>query len=113
MTWVLPGVAVTVPFVGAVESRMMVSKDGEGVVLPHWSLNHTLTVFVPLPVLRIQLFVAAKALNVVQVAVLLTHILFTPLLAVSVNVTDVFLVATAPLFMVIVPVGGPASFIVF
>jgi hypothetical protein len=93
---------------------MMLSEIGEsaGVVLPHWSLNQTFTVFAPLPLVNVQLLVAVKALKVVQIAVLLTHICIGPppsSVAVMARFTVVVLVAASPLLMTIVPVGGFVS----
>ena len=112
VTWVSPGTGTMVPFEGAVVSRMMEAEEGVVLVLPHWSRNQTFTVFVPLPLVRVQDFVAAKALKLVQVEVLLTHIWIGPGLsspAVRVKVTAVLFVASAPLLICIVPVGGFVS----
>src|SRR5512136_26723 len=85
--------------------------------LSQTSLNHTYTVFVPLPVVNVQLLVAAKAVHAVQeVAVLLMHIRIAPGLssvAVSVNVTAVLFVASASPLIFIEPVGGLVSAIGF
>jgi hypothetical protein len=93
---------------------MIVSAMGEsaGVVLPHWSRNQTFTVFIPLPLVNVQLLDAVKALKDVQVAVLLTHTWIGPGLssaAVKVSVAVVNLVYSALLLIVIVPVGGFVS----
>jgi hypothetical protein len=71
-----PGVAVTVPFVGAVASRPIVAEYGlaANVAFPQASLNHAYTFFVPLPDASVHVFVPAKAVHVVQLVVLLMHI---------------------------------------
>jgi hypothetical protein len=103
----LPGVAVTVPFAGAVESRMIDAEYGVASALPHLSLNHAYTVFVPLPLVSVQLFVVAYVTHDVQLVVLLMHICDTPLesLADNVSVTEVLFVAAAPELIVIEPTG--------
>ena len=111
VTWVSPGAASMVPFEGAVVSRMMEAEYGTD-VLPHWSLNQTYTVFTPLPDVSVQLLVAAKAAQLVQLVLLLMHICIAPRLssaAVRVSVADLLLVASAALLIVTDPVGGFVS----
>jgi hypothetical protein len=76
VTWESLGTAVTVPFVGTVVSRIIEAEYGfnAGVVLPHMSLNHTLTVLGPFPDESVQVFVDVNALNDVQLVELLMHI---------------------------------------
>jgi hypothetical protein len=90
----------------------MVSEYGTGVVLPHWSRNHTFTVFVPLPQERVQDLVDAKAAQELQEVLLLTHIWTVPPPAsdaLRVKAAEVFLVASAPPLIITEPVGGSVS----
>ena len=86
--------------------------ESAGVVLPHWSRNQTFTVFIPLPLVNVQLLDAVKALKDVQVAVLLTHTWIGPPPAsdaLRVKVAAVLLVASAPPLITTDPVGGFVS----
>jgi hypothetical protein len=108
----LPGVAVTVPFVGTVVSRMIVSLTGVALVLFDWSRYQTFTAVVPLPDASVQFFVASNGAQLLHVAVLLMHIWIAPPLssaAVSVNLDTAFRVAAAPSLIVAVPLGGVVS----
>ena len=81
--------------------------------MPQVSLNQTFTVFIPLPVVKFQLFVVAKAAHDEHAIVLLMHIWIGGLssIAVRVNVADVLFVAAAPALITMEPVGGVVSFV--
>ncbi len=79
--------------------------------MPQVSLNHTNTVFVPLPVVNVQLFVGANVAHEVQLVVLLMHIWIGGLLSLAVNVrvTVALFVTVAPPLICIEPFGGVIS----
>jgi hypothetical protein len=106
-----PGVAATVPFTGFAVSRLIVSVTGAGEVFCDKSRNHAYTVFDPVPLASVQLFVPANGIHVVQAAPVLFRHIWTGSgsFFVNVRVTAALFVHAAPPLIVTLPAGGVES----